>query len=107
LSKKTAVKSKKIAKTSIKKKEVRKKHKSIVQEPVFKFKGSFPKAHVISRFKSTLKIREGRGFSKLELKEVGLLESQARRKKIRIDTKRRSKHKHNIVALKEWLAKKE
>lgn len=49
------------------------------------------------------KQRNGRGFSKGELKEVGLCLKDALRRKIPIDAKRGSVHKENVGTLKIFL----
>jgi len=51
-------------------------------------------------------LRAGRGFSKLELKEVGLSLKRARSLGIPIDPRRRSKHEWNIRNLKQFLSTK-
>ena len=48
-------------------------------------------------------LRRGRGFSVLELKEAGITVDQARRLGIPVDRRRRSAHKWNVRALKEYL----
>ncbi len=48
-------------------------------------------------------LRKGRGFSKLELMEVGLSIRDARRLGIPVDPRRRSKHDWNIKILQEYL----
>ena len=47
--------------------------------------------------------REGKGFSRDELKEVGIDSNQALRLKIAIDLKRRTKHESNVKTLKHYL----
>lgn len=49
------------------------------------------------------KQREGKGFSREELKQAGTNTAEALRLKISIDTKRKTAHEHNIVALKTLL----
>lgn len=49
------------------------------------------------------KQREGKGFSREELKQAGTNTAEALRFKIPIDTKRKTAHEHNIVALKSTL----
>jgi len=48
-------------------------------------------------------MRIGRGFSKGELKEVGLDVKKARKLGLYIDERRRSIHKENIEMLKEFI----
>ena len=48
-------------------------------------------------------LRPGRGFSKLEISEVGLTIKEALRLGIPVDLRRRSKHDWNILALREFL----
>ncbi len=50
--------------------------------------------------------RRGRGFSREELKEAGLDFSQARRLHLPIDTRRKTKNKENVKALKQIVSKK-
>ena len=47
--------------------------------------------------------REGKGFSKGELREVGIGFKQALRLKIPIDLRRKTKHKDNVKTLKQHL----
>jgi len=49
------------------------------------------------------KTRTGRGFSREELKQVGLSFKQALKLRIPIDVRRRSSHKRNVEALKMYL----
>jgi hypothetical protein len=50
------------------------------------------------------KLRKARGFSLGELKQAGLLKSQARSMKVRIDKRRSTIHAHNVTALTALLA---
>ena len=52
------------------------------------------------------KTREGRGFSREELKEVGLDFRQALSLHLRVDARRKTKHAENVKALKLLLRKK-
>ncbi len=58
---------------------------------------------LISQGKLPPKWREGRGFSILELKEVGLTMDRARRLGLYVDKRRRSKHEVNVKLLREFL----
>lgn len=49
------------------------------------------------------RVREGKGFSKGELREAGMDFKQALRLKIPIDLKRKTKHEDNIKTLKQHL----
>jgi len=49
------------------------------------------------------KVREGRGFSKGELKEVGLSPSEAMRLGIPVDKRRRTVHEENVERLRAYL----
>jgi ribosomal protein L13E len=49
------------------------------------------------------KQREGKGFSREELKQAGTNTAEALKLKIPIDTKRKTAHEHNIEALKTLL----
>jgi len=49
------------------------------------------------------KTRTGRGFSREELKQVGLSFKQALKLRIPIDVRRRSSHKRNVEILKMYL----
>ena len=60
-------------------------------------------ALVARRIRGVVRSREGRGFSLGELKECGLTVSEARKKKLKVDELRRTKHEENIKALKTWL----
>jgi len=53
--------------------------------------------------KKSNRIREGKGFSKDELREVGIDSKQALRLKIPIDLRRKTKHKSNVKTLKQHL----
>ena len=53
------------------------------------------------------KVREGRGFSKGELKEAGLSPSEAMRLGIPVDKRRRTVHEENVRRLKEYLEEAE
>jgi len=52
------------------------------------------------------KTREGRGFSREELKEVGLDFRQALSLHLRVDARRKTEHAENVKALKLLLRKK-
>jgi len=60
-------------------------------------------ALVARRIRGVVGFRRGRGFSLGELGECGLAVSEARKKGLRVDELRRTKHEENIKALKEWL----
>jgi large subunit ribosomal protein L13e len=47
--------------------------------------------------------REGKGFSKEELKEAGLTPGEAKRLGIPVDTRRKTKYGDNVETLKEYL----
>jgi len=51
-----------------------------------------------------IKARKGKGFSRAELKEIGLSIRQALKLRIPIDTRRRTKREENIEALKRCLS---
>ena len=51
------------------------------------------------------KSRKGKGFSRGELKEVGLSLKQALKLRIQIDARRSSKHGENVKTLKTYLSK--
>jgi len=53
--------------------------------------------------RSKRKARKGKGFSRAELKQIGLSLKRALKLGIPIDTKRRTKHEENIEALKKHL----
>jgi len=56
--------------------------------------------------KKSDKTRRGRGFSKSELGEVGLDFHQARRLRLPIDQRRKTKREENVKTLKQLLRKK-
>lgn len=56
--------------------------------------------------KKSGKTRKGRGFSREELKEAKLNFQEALRLHLPVDTRRRTKHKENVKALKHLLRKK-
>jgi len=58
---------------------------------------------LISQGKLPPKWRVGKGFSILELKEVGLAIDEARRLGLYVDKRRRSKHEANVKLLREFL----
>jgi len=60
-------------------------------------------ALVARRIRGVVSVRRGRGFSLGELKECRLTVSEARKKGVRVDGLRRTKHEGNIKALKTWL----
>ena len=49
------------------------------------------------------KSREGKGFSKEELKEAGLTPGEAKRLGIPVDTRRKTRYDDNVETLKEYL----
>jgi len=53
--------------------------------------------------KKDSRIREGKGFSKGELREAGIDFKRALRLKIPIDLKRKTKHEENLKTLKQHL----
>jgi len=59
----------------------------------------------VSRGRAIPKLREGRGFSVGELKEVGLSVKEARKLGLYVDARRRSTHPENVRALRELLEK--
>ena len=65
-----------------------------------------PRAIVKKPIGPTKETRNGRGFSKTELLEVGLSLVDARKRGLMVDPLRKTKHKENIKSLKEWLKKK-
>jgi ribosomal protein L13E len=59
-----------------------------------------PPVPLVPRFmRGAHKLRKARGFSLGELKQAGLLKSQARSMKVRIDKRRSTIHAHNVTAL--------
>jgi len=60
-------------------------------------------ALVARAIRGLVRFRRGRGFSLGELKECGLAVSEARKKGLRVDELRRSKHEENIRVLQRWL----
>ncbi len=60
-------------------------------------------AVVARRTRGLVRLRKGRGFSAGELRDCGLTISEARKKGLRVDELRRTKHEENIKALKRWL----
>ncbi len=60
-------------------------------------------AIVAKKIRGAMSFRRGRGFSLSELKECGLTVLDARKKGLRVDELRRTKHEENIKALKAWL----
>ena len=50
-------------------------------------------------------LRRGRGFSLAELAEAGIAPEEARRIGVPVDGRRRSRHRHNVEALKRLLGK--
>jgi hypothetical protein len=64
-----------------------------------------PPVPFVPRFvRGAHKLRKARGFSLGELKQAGLLKSQARSMKVRIDKRRSTIHAHNVIALTAFLA---
>jgi len=49
------------------------------------------------------RVREGKGFSKGELREIGIDFKQALRQKIPVDLRRETKHEDNVKILKQHL----
>ncbi len=60
-------------------------------------------ATVVKRLGET---RKGRGFSRDELRAVGLDFSRALKLQLPIDTRRKTKHDQNVKSLKQFLRKK-
>ncbi|MEM3506871.1 MAG: ribosomal protein L13e [Candidatus Bathyarchaeia archaeon] len=57
---------------------------------------------VVTRLRNRIKFREGRGFSKLELKKVGLNLALAKKLGLRIDKRRKTMHEENVKKLKKF-----
>lgn len=76
--------------------DMRKKLKPLVKSPRLIREGRIPP-----------KLREGKGFSLAELEEAGLTVDKAKRLRIYVDKRRRSKHKENVEALKRLIENKE
>ena len=57
------------------------------------------KAIVKRRLKGVIRVREGRGYSLAELREVGLDGFRAAQKGVTIDKFRRTKHEENVKKL--------
>ncbi len=62
-----------------------------------------PRSIVIRHRKGMFKTRQGRGFSKAELREAGISSAEATRLKLNTDQKRHTKLDENLRALKTWL----
>jgi ribosomal protein L13E len=62
-----------------------------------------PESIVVRYVGSVHTSRQGRGFSKAELKEAGILTANARKLSIRVDPKRHTKLSDNVTKLKAWL----
>ncbi len=54
-------------------------------------------------YRKRRRVRLGRGFSRDELREVGLSLKEARRYGIPVDPRRRTKHEENVEALRQHL----
>jgi ribosomal protein L13E len=64
-----------------------------------------PPVPFVPRFvRGAHKLRKARGFSPGELKQAGLLKSQARSLKVRVDKRRSTIHAQNVTALTAFLA---
>lgn len=64
------------------------------------------RATVVSSSSNVSKVREGRGYSLAELREVGLDGFEAVRRGIPYDKSRTTKHDENVKRLSEMLKKK-
>lgn len=74
---------------------------------VKKYRPMVKTPRLISKGRVTPKRREGRGFSLPEIKEAGITVDIAKKLKIYIDKRRRSKHKENVELLKKILMEKQ
>ena len=64
-----------------------------------------PESIVVRYVRSVHKMRQSRGFSEAELKEAGIPAANARKRSIRVDSKRHTKLSDNVTKLKAWLGK--
>jgi len=64
------------------------------------------KAIAKRQVRGTVKVREARGYSLEELREVGLDRSKAMEKGVQIDKLRRTKHEENVKKLRSALKEK-
>jgi ribosomal protein L13E len=89
------------AKTSAKSEERKIKRKKVPEITV----GENIKSFVVYSKHGRRLMREGKGFSLLELMQAGLTVNQAKAAKIRIDMRRKTVHEQNVKMLKEALSK--
>jgi len=87
-------------KKSVRSKPVKSKVEERKQSTKLKLLGIPPKAMILTSTKEGIKTRIGKGFSKYELKDVGLREDSAKKMNLMVDLRRRSKHQQNIDLLK-------